>query len=61
MLVDAQDGKLTFTKTAGQIPAPRKREHLSQSGLMGGARDAAPAPRPPAAALPRPASSGKRE
>ncbi len=33
VLVDAQDGKLTFTKTAGQIPAPRKREHLSQASL----------------------------
>ncbi len=33
--VDAQDGELVFTKTRGQIPEPRKREHLDRTGLMG--------------------------
>lgn len=33
--VDAQDGELVFTKTRGQIPEPRKREHLDRAGLMG--------------------------
>ena len=28
VLVDAKDGKLTFAKTQGVIPAPRKREHM---------------------------------
>jgi ATP-dependent Clp protease ATP-binding subunit ClpC len=46
--VDAQDGKLTFTWAAGEIPAPRRRETLGDERYARPARGRVSAPSAPA-------------